>query len=204
MFIKLSGALFCGLLSFSNACGLKSDKAQTAPAGPPAGNEAAATKPALDVCSLVDKSEIAAVQGGQVESVIPSHSAGGEFNVSQCYYTVATAGGSKNFSVHLQVTQAAPNNPDRAAVKKFWDEKFNRRDGGSEREHEREGEAEVEPLPVAGVGDEALWYGDGRAGALYVLKKDKLVRVSVGGHADAKVRIEKSKALAAKALKRLP
>jgi len=45
--------------------------------------------------------------------------------------------------------------------------------------------------------------GSEKAGAVYVLTKNRMVRVSVGGPDDAKTKIEKSKTLAAKVLKRL-
>ena len=40
-------------------------------------------------------------------------------------------------------------------------------------------------------------------GALYVLKKDSLIRISVGGLENEETKINKSKALAQKALQRL-
>ena len=221
MAIKLGIALFCGLLFFGEACGSKTgDNQFTSSAAPesPAATQAqapAATKtaaqpppPAFDVCSLIDKAEIAAVQGGQVQSVAPTERAGGQLDIAQCYYTVVSADGKRNLSVHLQVIQAEPKSSTRDAVRNFWREKFERRVNEDDRERAKGDRDEEEeggkPLPVKGLGDEALWVGDTRAGALYVLKKDKLVRVSVGGHADEQVRIEKSKTLAARALKRLP
>lgn len=42
----------------------------------------------------------------------------------------------------------------------------------------------------------------GIAGALYVLKEDAILRISVGGASDIKTKLEKSKTLAQKALAR--
>jgi len=53
------------------------------------------------------------------------------------------------------------------------------------------------------VGDEAFWIASRVGGALYVLKGNSYLTVSVGGAADEKTRIEKSKALAQRALVRL-
>jgi len=90
-------------------------------------------------------------------------------------------------------------------VKRFGREKGEKAEkkgeGGHAREEE-EGEANP-PQPVPGIGEEAFWLGSPKAGALYVLKGDQMVRVSVGGPDDMKTKIEKSKKLAAKALKRL-
>ena len=52
-------------------------------------------------------------------------------------------------------------------------------------------------------GDEAFWTGNPLVGALYVLKDDSYLRISIGGAEEASVKIQKTKALAQKALKRL-
>jgi len=54
-----------------------------------------------------------------------------------------------------------------------------------------------------GVGEEAFWVGNRIMGALYVLKGNAFLRISVGGEKDESVRITKTKTLAQKALKRL-
>ncbi len=59
------------------------------------------------------------------------------------------------------------------------------------------------PLPVPGVGDEAFWTGNVVVGALYVLKGDAYLRISIGASDDQAVRIDKSRALARKAMARL-
>lgn len=206
MAIKLGIVLFCGLLVYGEACGSKTGDNKFVESKATAATTTAPQPPAFDACSLIDKAEVAAVQGGRVQTVSPTARAGGQLNISQCYYTVVSADGKRNLSVHLQVIQAEPQSSTRDAVRNFWREKFERRMNEEERERgEREEEEEGgKPLRVSGLGDEALWLGDTRAGALYVLKKEKLLRVSVGGYADEQVRIEKSKTLAARALKRLP
>jgi len=55
----------------------------------------------------------------------------------------------------------------------------------------------------SGIGDEAFWTGNRVGGVLYVLKKDVFIRVSLGGSDTPETRINKSKALAEKALGRL-
>lgn len=59
------------------------------------------------------------------------------------------------------------------------------------------------PRPIPGAGDEAFWTGDARAGALYVLSADAVLRISVGGVSDEEERIRRSKVLARAALNRL-
>lgn len=75
------------------------------------------------------------------------------------------------------------------------------REGDAEREEERERRSL--PKPVKGVGQEAFWVGNGVIGGLYVLKGETYIRVSVGGAEPEATRIEKTKALARCALKRL-
>jgi hypothetical protein len=64
-------------------------------------------------------------------------------------------------------------------------------------------EREAHAIRVAGVGDEAVWSGNRLAGALYVMKGETIVRVSVGGDASQEQKIERAKKLAARALRRL-
>src|SRR5436305_161396 len=59
------------------------------------------------------------------------------------------------------------------------------------------------PKKVEGVGEEAYWSGNRFGGALYVLKKETIVRVSVGGPGDEEKKLSRSKALAEKVLGRL-
>jgi hypothetical protein len=56
---------------------------------------------------------------------------------------------------------------------------------------------------VRGVGDEAFWSASRIGGALYVLKRDRYLRISVGGKGDPEAKMKKCKALAQKALQRL-
>ena len=87
----------------------------------------------------------------------------------------------------------------------FWREQFHGRDEhASERKGEtREQEGETEARPIGGVGDEAFWSCTRVAGALYVLRGNTFIRVSVGRINDENERIEKSRRLAVTALARL-
>jgi len=208
MFFKLGISLIFFLVSLGNACDSKSSAGQH-PA--PEGNTSqTASAGALDACALIEKSEIASVQGVEVQQVQPTSQKHGDLNISQCYYTVISADGSKNLSVYVQVIQLDPKSARRDALKEFWEERFRsesrerRGEEREEREREEEEEAINPPVRVPGIVDEAFWLGTSRGGALYVLKKDKVLRVTVGGADDsAKAQIEKSKTLAHKALARL-
>jgi hypothetical protein len=210
MFVKLGSALVCCLLmAIQQNCDSKSGDnqqsktAQTTTASPsatpsnapsaPAGG-AAESKSSLDACALLEKSEIESVQGGKVQMMTPSTRDDVALAISQCYYTVISADGKKNLSVHLEVMRNDPKSPDRNAVGELWRERFEGATATKKKE---------EPKRVPGVGDGAFWLGSSKMGALYALKKDKLLRVSIGGPDEEKAKIEKSKALAEKALKRL-
>jgi hypothetical protein len=157
----------------------------------------------LDACALIEKLEIASVQGVEVQQMQPTRQKNGDLDISQCYYTAISADGSKNLSVYVQVIQRDPKSAPREALKEFWKERFGRESKEKRREEKDEEEAINPPLHVSGVGDEAFWLGSSRGGALFVLKKDRVVRVTVGGSNDAKAQIEKSKTLAKKALTHL-
>lgn len=226
MFFKLGISLVCFLVSLGNACDSKSGAGHNpATEGSAAQAVASTAKPTelksdakpeadpassavvVDACALLEKSEIASVQGVEVQQVQPTSQKHGDLNISQCYYTAISADGSKNLSVYVQVIQLDPKSARRDALKEFWEERFGRERKEKKREEREEREEEEEeinpPVPVSSIGDKAFWLGTSRGGALFVLKKDKVLRVTVGGADDAKAQIEKSKTLAQKALARL-
>lgn len=85
--------------------------------------------------------------------------------------------------------------------REFWRRQFHR--SARERSEDREAEGESRPRATTGIGDEAYWAGNRIAGALYVLHRDTFMRISVGGIPSERERIEKSKALARAAVRRL-
>ena len=170
----------------------------------------------IDACSLITRAEIASAQGEQITEARSSTVSRSRFNVSQCYYVAA----STVKSVSLELTQRADGQSGAASPREFWEERFERaarkkgresereekgkRDadnrGGREREEEEEGSP---PVRVTGVGDEAFWVGNRLIGALYVLKGDAIIRISIGGPEAENIKIEKMKALARMAVLRL-
>ncbi len=230
MFFKLGISLLCFLVSLGYACQSKSGINQNYTQGralPPAAAtpdavgmkgeakseaDAVSSAGAIDACALIEKSEVASVQGGEVQQMQPTSQKNGDLDISQCYYTVTSAAPSKNLSVFVQLIQLNPGSARRDALKEFWEERFGReskekmreeREKREQREAEEEEEAINPPSRVSGIGNEAFWLGSSRGGALYVLKKEKVLRVTVGGADDAKAQIERSKTLAKKALARL-
>lgn len=179
---------------------------------------ATAAKPKVDACAMLNSKEIEAVQGEAVKETKLSGQAGGGLQISQCFFTLP------NFSnsISLLVAQKG-DGADAKDPKEFWRETF-QKGAAEEKDHERErerdkkdrdkdkkaggrGEEEEEegtpPQKVAGVGDDAYWIGSRVGGALYVLKGNAYLRISIGGSGDQSNKINKSKTLAQKAIARL-
>jgi hypothetical protein len=166
----------------------------------------------VDACSLLTKEDIAAIQGETIVETKSSAQANGGFRAAQCFYT------AKEFSksVVLTVTERDFEHPGDRTPRGFWNDTFHRERKGEkeeeekEKEHERgreseRGEEEEGPAPtkIDGVGDEAYWTGARFGGAIYAIKGDVFIRISVGGPDTEEGKIAKSKALAQKALEHL-
>jgi hypothetical protein len=176
--------------------------------GTPGSDATASDKGKIDACKLLTADEIKSVQGDTLKDTKASEKSSGPFATIQCFYATT------NFvnSVSLTVTQKNPATSGGESIKEFWEDRFGREDRHEkDREKRRDkdasrGEEEEEGLPsqrVASLGDEAYWVGNAKIGALYVLKRDKLLRISIGGAHTQQVRTEKMKALAENAIKRL-
>jgi hypothetical protein len=179
-------------------------------AASPASQESVRTK--LDACSLITKEEIQAIQGSPIIDTKSSESSTGAFRISQCYFS--TAEPSK--SVSLAVTQS--DGTGKRSPKDFWKETFGRyeneekeREGDKEKREslrdQRRGKEEqresAPPKKIKGIGDDAYWAANRVGGALYVLKQEVFIRISVGGPDNEETKLEKSEALARKAIERL-
>jgi hypothetical protein len=166
----------------------------TSPSATPSVSVApAVTSSDSDACSLLTKEEIQAVQGEPFKETKPSQKSGSGLIVSQCYFELPTPVNS----VVLTVTRKAEGGRDPS---ESWQEIFHREKAPERKKEEGE---EKEPLKVEGIGDEAFWTGNRVGGALFVLKGNAYIRISVGGAGDQAAKIDKSKTLAASALKRL-
>lgn len=152
-------------------------------------------RPKIDACALLTSDEIETVQGEPVKETKLSGSSDGGFNVSQCFFTLPTFTNSISLAVTHRGEGAGAHDP-----KKFWNETF-----GKKRERDK-GEGKKEsgpPQKVTGVGDQAFWMGNRIGGALYVLKGDDFLRISIGGPAEPSSKIKRSKTLAQRVLARL-
>lgn len=208
MFTKLKVGLFCLVVFLgAQAAGLakKRTTSRAIEAVPARGSTT--TTPAMDVCSLLDRSAIASVQGTAVQQTQATGGDSADLNISQCYY-VAISGEGKNLSVHLQVIQRNPQSSKRDAVHEFWEKRFEREESEHERGEKRgesseEEEEGVKPVAVRGLGNEAFWIRSGRAGTLFVRSHQKIIRLSLGGSENETEKVQKSKTLAKQVLARL-
>lgn len=144
-----------------------------------------------DPCLLLSDEDVRVLQGHPVLQRVPSAQPARRFRVAQCVYRTPELTHSVSVAVTSPLTAGAPG-----TVRAYWKERFSpdavavpgKRDP---------------PRPVAGIGDDAFWVGDRVTGALYVLKGDVFVRISVGGVREEAPRLERTKALASRAVERL-
>jgi hypothetical protein len=163
-------------------------------------------KPKTDACALLTDSDVESVQKETIKQTKLTGVSQGGLSLSQCFFTLPTF----TNSISLQITQKGEGAGARDP-KGFWRETFHQEQTEKERERDREKAAKKEedeeksapPQKVNGVGDEAFWMGSRVGGALYVLKGNSYLRISVGGSGDTTEKIKKSKALAQKVIPRL-
>jgi len=198
---KLAGSLLCALLLASALAHAEGPRYPASQADGPA------KQSRIDPCSLLTSAEVAAVQGEPVQQTKPSNQPGTGLLMLQCLFHTTRP----TKSVSLAVAAPASMSP-----RAFWRKQFHpgqdaakeKDSAGAEKKSaierkEQEEEESTKPRVIAGLGDEAYWVGGPIAGALYVLKGNTFLRISVGGIREEPVRIEKSKALARIAIKRM-
>lgn len=157
---------------------------------------AAAATP--NACQVLTPRDVARVQGAKYKKTRLTESSDSGVTISQCFYALPRL--SDSVTVDLIRGQA----------REFWQKHF--ADAKEDREVNeasitavrREADEENNmPRLIHGVGDNAVWSGNRLAGALYVLKGETVVRVSVGGSGTGEQKIERAKRLAARAIQRL-
>jgi hypothetical protein len=147
-----------------------------------------------DPCRLLSDAELRAVQGQAPAQKVPSEQPAGSFRFTQCFYR------SQDFTSSVSVAVGIPLATDskRSGPRNYWQQQFHGQVSTAPGRKKKE-----PPKPMAGLGDEAFWVGDPMTGAIYVLKGEVFLRLSVGGPLDETQKTKRSKALALHALKRL-
>ncbi|HEX6183589.1 MAG TPA: hypothetical protein VFZ44_06730 [Pyrinomonadaceae bacterium] len=220
-------ALACGGGGAQNA------EAQRPPATPTPAPAPAAAAPALPrstTCALISDEELKEAQGeAPADAQGSEHSAEG-LSMSQCLYRLPTFDKSVNLEV-VSAPAGAPAgalkeywrkrfHPDAIEARELLRQRAEEARLAREEELKREREAgqvreggrrkknrEEEhwrPERVNGVGDEAFWSGNQKMWTLAVLRRDRVVRVTLtGGFDNRDENLKKATALARSALKRL-
>jgi hypothetical protein len=161
----------------------------------------------IDACSLATHEEVEAIQGAKMLDPKSSEGPAIDFQLSQCYYGSA----EPDRSVSVGLMQRDPKDSGTRTITQFWHETFDHfasAENGKEAEEKRtENTGEdgkehegLRPQKIEGLGDASYWLGNPMGGILYVLKNDRMLRISFGGPGSADDKLAKSKALAQKAL----
>jgi hypothetical protein len=191
-YVQLRFIFFFAVLALAASCSKpKSSIVVSNSPAPP--TTTASPAPDNFACTLLTREEAQAVQGEPFKNTKPSDHTAAGLVVSQCYFELPTTVNS----IVLTVTRKAEGGRDPS---ESWREIFHREESTRKKE---EGEEKRKPSKIDGLGDEAFWTGTRVGGALYVLKGNCYIRISVGGGGDQEQKIEKSKTLAADVLKRL-
>jgi hypothetical protein len=157
-----------------------------------AASQAAPVRPS-DPCRLLTGEEIRTIQAVPLRESKPSIDRSKSLTFDQCVF----ATNDVTRSVSLTVISGS----ERDAAHGYWNRTF----------HPQRTEAQLKaatrkkelPRAVDAGGEEAFWTGDRRTGALYILKDDVVLRISVGGVRDEEERIRRSTAIARIAIDRL-
>ena len=167
--------------------------------------------PQVQACSLITADEVSAIQKTSISGTQSSQSFDGSYLISLCYY----ASSEPNKSVSFALTEPDQKHPATSDPRNYWNQTFGRfssethsegAEGENEKEEAKLGRKDEEhekvapPKRIEGIGEQAFWAGNRFGGALYVLKKNYILRISVGGPDDEGTKISKSKALAEKAI----
>ena len=184
--------------------------------------------PKSPTCSLLSDEDIAAVQGEAPADAQGTEHHAGALVTSQCFYRLKTF----EKSISLEVVSPAPGGDSKGAAKEYFQQKFRKaeedaaraaeierkrqeelerdraagsvREGGRPKKHKAWKEEVAPPQRVRGLGDEAFWARNQEAGALFVLRKDRVFSVTLSGLEEREVKIRKATELARRVLKRLP
>ena len=161
------------------------------------------TAPDQFACGLLTQEEIQSVQGEPFKSTKASQGPGPGLRVSQCYFELPTPVNSIVLTVTRKADGANVRDPRESWHELFYGEHKSEREKEREKDKAKEGEEKGGPQKVDGLGEEAFWSGSRVGGALYVLKGESYLRISVGGAGDQAQKLEKCKTLAGFVLKRL-
>jgi hypothetical protein len=193
--------LFAGALALLACSKSKSPEVAATPPPQTITSPSSSLAPDQFACGLLTREETQTVQGEPFKSTKASQGPGTGLKVSQCYFELPTPVNSIVLTVTRKADGANARDPRESWHELFYGEHRSERE--KEREKEKDEGGEKRPQKIEGVGEDAFWSGSRVGGALYVLKGESYIRISVGGAGDQAQKLEKSKTLAAFVLKRL-
>ena len=148
--------------------------------------------PSGRACTLLTADEIRAVQETTLKEAKPAEDRIKGLRYDQCVFAATDVVRSISLTVISGSGEAA---------KTYWTDTFRpQRTEAALKAATRKKEL---PVHVSGLGEDAFWTGDTRAGALHVLANGKVLRISVGGVADPGERLRRTRVLAETALRRV-
>ncbi|MDT7688677.1 MAG: hypothetical protein QOE46_1436 [Acidobacteriota bacterium] len=233
MRLKTLMLMLCALLLACVACVRKEgDELTTQPTPVASTPQQATTQPTPSAtCRLLTASDLRELQGEEPLDAQGSEHLAGTLATSQCFYRMPTFVKSVNLEVTRAAPGATADavkkfwrerfNPDafearerererkEEGERKREDELKRERasgqvtEGGHSEKEKGEGVEESRPRRVAGIGNEAFWSESQSDGALFVLMKDVVVRIGIGGMENEGAKIKKATGLARKVLKQL-
>jgi hypothetical protein len=178
---------------------------------------------------MLSDEDVREVQGEVPEDAQGSEHLSEGLSMSQCFYRLPTFSKSVNIEVirpaegstidalkefwrksfHSEAIEARERKRERAEEherelereKERERERGQVREGGHKEKERERVEEESRPQRVKGLGEEAFWSGNQMTGALSVLTKTNVIRVSVGGPESQDEKIKRASTLARKLLK---
>jgi len=168
----------------------------------------AAASTAADACRLLTRSEIGRAQKGSVVETKSTSRESGGFAILACFYRVEPFDRSVSLELTRRAQGSAAHDPRERWERMFSNSEESDDEDGAEgsdksaKSAKEKSEKESPPRPVSDVGEAAYWIPNPVSGALYVLKGNSYLRVSLGGPDPETVKIERASELARKALAR--
>ena len=161
------------------------------------GTVQAAAPASIDACRLLTSAEIAEVQKVAFKETKASERSGRGQRHATCVFATEDVVHSVSLTVTTELDQADTLNG-------YWNRTFRRDLEAKPATRGEAGGSGPALRRIEGLGRDAVWTGDSKAGSLYVLAPGGILRVSVGGIADVSERLRRSQQLATMALARLP
>jgi len=139
-------------------------------------------------CDALTRADVKAVQGSAFAETKHTQSQFDGIAISQCFYRLP----SFVDSISVDVIRSSSMNAE-----ELWQKITGKRIAKMNAKGREAGDT------IPNLGDAAIWAGNKNAGAMYVLQGTALLRISVGGGGTEEEKIEKTRALAARALANL-